>query len=143
MLHSSPFKSLQIRFHTAHLPLPPSRPPASVVLTSALAPCTLPLSPQERATKVSHGNTARHALEYGDETLAKICGSIAADEGRHELAYQKIMDYLFEHDTDGAMLAFADMMRKQIVMPAHMMDDNVHEAQRGRNLFAVRIWRRM
>ena len=39
---------------------------------------------QERATKISHGNTARHALEYGDDTLAKICGLIAADEGRHE-----------------------------------------------------------
>lgn len=39
---------------------------------------------QERATKISHGNTARHALEHGDDTLAKICGLIAADEGRHE-----------------------------------------------------------
>jgi len=91
---------------------------------------------QERATKISHGNTARHALEYGDETLAKICGSIASDEGRHEIAYQRIMEGLFERDPDGAMLAFADMMRKQIVMPAHMMDDNEHKAKTGRNLFA-------
>jgi hypothetical protein len=45
---------------------------------------------QERATKVSHGNTARHALEYGDETLAKICGMIASDEGRHEQAYCRV-----------------------------------------------------
>ena len=34
------------------------------------------------------------------------------------------------------MLAFADMMRKQIVMPAHLMDDMHHgEANPGRNLF--------
>ena len=45
---------------------------------------------QERATKISHGNTARHALEHGDEILAKICGSIASDEGRHEIAYQRV-----------------------------------------------------
>ena len=41
---------------------------------------------------VSHGNTARFALEHGDEQLAKICGLIAADEGRHEIAYQRIID---------------------------------------------------
>lgn len=91
---------------------------------------------QERATKVSHGNTARHALEYGDEVLAKICGSIAADEGRHEIAYQKIVSKLFELDPNGTMLAFADMMRKQIVMPAHLMDDGEHESKTGRSLFA-------
>lgn len=33
------------------------------------------------------------------------------------------------------MLAFEDMMRKQIVMPAHLMDDNQHKAKTGRNLF--------
>jgi hypothetical protein len=51
---------------------------------------------QERATKVSHGNTARFALEEGDPVLAKICGSIAADEGRHEIAYTRIVDQLWE-----------------------------------------------
>ncbi|GFR48540.1 hypothetical protein Agub_g10437 [Astrephomene gubernaculifera] len=91
---------------------------------------------QERATKVSHGNTARHALEYGDEVLAKICGTIASDEGRHEIAYQRILDGFFEHDPNGAMLAFGDMMRKQITMPAHMMNDGEHEKKTGRNLFA-------
>ena len=33
------------------------------------------------------------------------------------------------------MLAFADMMKKQIVMPAHMMNDNVHLGRTGRNVF--------
>ncbi|MEW5300088.1 MAG: hypothetical protein WDW36_003044 [Sanguina aurantia] len=94
---------------------------------------------QERATKISHGATARHALEHGDDVLARICGSIASDEGRHELAYSKIVDGLFERDPSGSMLAFADMMRKQIVMPAHMMNDNEHATRNGsdRNLFAA------
>ncbi|KAI8471713.1 MAG: plastid acyl-ACP desaturase [Monoraphidium minutum] len=92
---------------------------------------------QERATKVSHGATARHALEFGDELLAKLCGSIASDEGRHEIAYQRIVEKLYELDPDGAVLAFSDMMRKQIVMPAHLMDDGEHGTLNpGRNLFA-------
>eukprot|EP00775_Hariotina_reticulata_P003212 gene3212-3489_t len=91
---------------------------------------------QERATKISHGNTARHALEHGDEVLAKICGSIASDEGRHEIAYQRIIDGIYEKDPNGATLAFADMMRKQIVMPAHLMNDGQHEQKTGRHLFA-------
>lgn len=49
----------------------------------------------------------------------------------------QIVDKLFERDPDGAMLAFADMMRKQIVMPAHLMNDNIHYERSGRNLFAV------
>jgi Fatty acid desaturase len=34
------------------------------------------------------------------------------------------------------MLAFEEMMKKSIVMPAHLMDDNEHQAKNGRNLFA-------
>lgn len=91
---------------------------------------------QERATKISHGNTARLAQEYGDDTLSKICGAIASDESRHEVAYTRIVDELFRQDPNGAMLAFADMMKKQIVMPAHLMDDMEHvEKNKGRNLF--------
>jgi len=91
---------------------------------------------QERATKVAHGNTARFAKEEGDDVLSKICGLIAADEGRHEIAYQRIVDELFKRDPNGTMLAFADMMKKQIVMPAHMMDDGQHSGRTGRSLFA-------
>ncbi|RWR71913.1 stearoyl-acyl-carrier-protein desaturase [Cinnamomum micranthum f. kanehirae] len=84
---------------------------------------------QERATFISHGNTARHAKEYGDDKLAKICGTIAADEKRHETAYTKIVEKLFEIDPDGTVLAFCDMMKKKISMPAHLMydgqDDNL------------------
>ncbi|XP_042389049.1 stearoyl-[acyl-carrier-protein] 9-desaturase, chloroplastic-like [Zingiber officinale] len=78
---------------------------------------------QERATFISHGNTARHAKEYGDLKLAQICGIIASDEKRHETAYTKIVEKLFEIDPDGTVLAFADMMKKKISMPAHLMYD--------------------
>ncbi|CAN4097625.1 unnamed protein product [Withania somnifera] len=86
---------------------------------------------QERATFVSHGNTARLAKEHGDIKLAQICGTIAADEKRHETAYTKIVEKLFEIDPDGTVLAFADMMRKKVSMPAHLMydgrDDNLFD----------------
>ncbi|KAJ8446798.1 hypothetical protein Cgig2_016108 [Carnegiea gigantea] len=86
---------------------------------------------QERATFISHGNTARLAKEYGDFKLAQVCGIIAADEKRHETAYTKIVEKLFEIDPNGAVLALADMMRKKISMPAHLMydgqDDNLFE----------------
>jgi acyl-[acyl-carrier-protein] desaturase len=50
----------------------------------------------------------------------------------------QIIDAIYEQDPDGATLAFADMMKKQIVMPAHLMDDGQHETtNKGRNLFAV------
>mmetsp|Transcript_11276 Transcript_11276/g.33886 ORF Transcript_11276/g.33886 Transcript_11276/m.33886 type:complete len:429 (+) Transcript_11276:175-1461(+) len=91
---------------------------------------------QERATKISHGATARHAKELGDGVLGKICGHIAADEGRHEIAYQRIVEKFFELDPSGTMCAFEEMMRKQIVMPAHLMDDLQHKGKTGRSLFA-------
>ncbi|GFP95611.1 acyl-[acyl-carrier-protein] desaturase chloroplastic [Phtheirospermum japonicum] len=78
---------------------------------------------QERATFISHGNTARLAKAHGDLKLAQICGKIASDEKRHETAYTKIVEKLFEIDPDGMVLAFADMMRKKISMPAHFMYD--------------------
>ena len=83
---------------------------------------------QERATFVSHGNTARQAKEHGDLKLAQICGTIAADEKRHETAYTKIVEKLFEIDPDGTVMAFADMMRKKISMPAHLMYDGRDES---------------
>ncbi|KAK4433076.1 Stearoyl-[acyl-carrier-protein] 9-desaturase, chloroplastic [Sesamum alatum] len=85
---------------------------------------------QERATFISHGNTARHAKEHGDLKLAQICGIIAADEKRHETAYTKIVEKLFEIDPEGTVLALADMMRKKVSMPAHLMYDG-----RDENLF--------
>ncbi|GMH02578.1 hypothetical protein Nepgr_004417 [Nepenthes gracilis] len=78
---------------------------------------------QERATSISHGNAARLAKQHGDKNLAQICGIIAADEKRHETAYIKIVDKLFEIDPDYTMLAFSDMMKKKISMPGLLMYD--------------------
>ncbi|XP_051140085.1 stearoyl-[acyl-carrier-protein] 9-desaturase 6, chloroplastic-like [Andrographis paniculata] len=78
---------------------------------------------QERATFISHGNTARLAKEHGDPILANICGTIAADEKRHESAYIKLVDKLLEIDPNATMVAIGNMMRKGITMPAHLMYD--------------------
>ncbi|KAK4437362.1 Stearoyl-[acyl-carrier-protein] 9-desaturase 6, chloroplastic [Sesamum alatum] len=78
---------------------------------------------QERATFVSHGNTARLAKKGGDAVLASICGTIAADEKRHENAYVRIVEKLLEVDPNETMLAIGKMMRKRITMPGHLMYD--------------------
>ncbi|GLJ45145.1 hypothetical protein SUGI_0950340 [Cryptomeria japonica] len=85
--------------------------------------CFLYTSFQERATFISHGNTARFAKDHGDLRLAQICGTIAADEKRHETAYTKIVEKLFEIDPNDTVIAFEDMMRKKITMPAHLIYD--------------------
>ena len=95
-------------------------------LRDGAAPLPLRPTPQERATKVAHGGTARLAAAAGDTTLARIAGAIAGDEARHEAAYTRTMDEIFSRDPSGAVLAVADMLRKQIVMPAHLMDDGAH-----------------
>jgi acyl-[acyl-carrier-protein] desaturase len=78
---------------------------------------------QERATKISHRNVATLALRAGDNTLHRICGTIAGDEARHEKAYKLFMTKIFEADPVGAVCAFATMMKRKIVMPAIMMRD--------------------
>ncbi|KAH6791760.1 Plant stearoyl-acyl-carrier-protein desaturase family protein [Perilla frutescens var. hirtella] len=78
---------------------------------------------QERATFVSHSNTARLAKEGGDPILAKICGTIAADEKRHENAYVRIIEKLLEIDLNETMVAIGKMLRGKILMPAHLMYD--------------------
>ncbi|GLC41789.1 hypothetical protein PLESTM_001239700 [Pleodorina starrii] len=99
--------------------------------------CFVYTSFQERATRISHGNTARLAQYHGDLPLAKLCGLIASDEARHEAAYSAIVGEVLRRDPDGGVLAFADMMRKGIVMPAHFVDDDWHGAANGKgsNLF--------
>lgn len=98
--------------------------------------CFVYTSFQERATKISHGNTARLASYHGDTLLTKICGIIAADESRHEVAYTNIVEQLFQRDPEGALMAFYDMMKKGVVMPAHFVDDGVHTTNnQGANLF--------
>ncbi|MBC7874740.1 MAG: acyl-ACP desaturase [Ferruginibacter sp.] len=77
---------------------------------------------QERATKIAHVNTGKLADKAGDDILSRICKTIAGDEARHEKAYKSFMSKIFEMDPDGALLAFEKMMKKQITMPALLMD---------------------
>jgi acyl-[acyl-carrier-protein] desaturase len=76
---------------------------------------------QEMATNISHRRTATLAKNYGNGQLSKICGMIAADELRHAKAYKSFISSIFEVDPSEMMIAFEDMMRKKIVMPAHFL----------------------
>jgi len=76
---------------------------------------------QEMATNISHRRTATLAKNYGNGQLSKICGLIAADELRHAKAYKSFISSIFEIDPSEMMLAFEDMMRKKIVMPAQFL----------------------
>jgi acyl-[acyl-carrier-protein] desaturase len=76
---------------------------------------------QELATNVSHRRVASLVKKTGNQLLAKINGVIAADEARHANAYADFISRIFELDPNQMMLAFEDMMKKKIVMPAHFM----------------------
>jgi acyl-[acyl-carrier-protein] desaturase len=76
---------------------------------------------QEMATNISHRRTASLSKQFGNNHLSKICGVIAADEARHAKAYKSFISRIFEIDPSEMMLAFEDMMRKKIVMPAHFL----------------------
>lgn len=76
---------------------------------------------QETATQISHRRVAQIAKREGDPLLAKLCGYIAGDEARHAKVYKSFVSKIFEVDPSEMMLAFEDMMRKKIVMPAHYM----------------------
>lgn len=76
---------------------------------------------QELATNLSHRRTATLAKQAGCTQLSKICGVIASDEMRHAKAYKTFVSEIFKVDPSEMMLAFDDMMRKKIVMPAHFL----------------------
>lgn len=73
---------------------------------------------QELATNISHNRVGKIAKKKGNKMLARMCNIIAGDEMRHHLAYREFVKTIFEYDASEMMLAFADMMRKKIIMPA-------------------------
>lgn len=79
---------------------------------------------QELATNISHRRVAQSAKVAGNTQLAKMCAFIASDEGRHAAAYKNFVGRIFELDPSEMMLAFEDMMRKKIVMPAHFIRES-------------------
>ncbi len=80
---------------------------------------------QERATKISHSNTARLALKSGDRILARMCNMIAGDEARHEEVYKRFVGQIMAADPSGGTRAIARMMKATIVMPGRCMADEV------------------
>lgn len=76
---------------------------------------------QEIATRISHRNVARYAGIQGDNLLATMCGKIAGDEHRHAKAYKLFFQKIMEIDPDNGVIAFYDMMRTKITMPAMYM----------------------
>jgi acyl-[acyl-carrier-protein] desaturase len=79
---------------------------------------------QELATNISHRRTATLAKNYNNTLLSKMCGVIASDEMRHAKAYKTFISNIFEVDPSEMMLAFEDMMKKKIVMPAHFLRES-------------------
>jgi acyl-[acyl-carrier-protein] desaturase len=79
---------------------------------------------QELATNISHRRVATLSKKTGNSRLAKICGIIASDEARHANAYMEFVKYIFNFDPSEMMLAFEDMMKKKIVMPAHLLRES-------------------
>lgn len=79
---------------------------------------------QELATNISHKRVGQLAKKKGNSLLGKMCNIIAGDEMRHHLAYREFVKTIFEYDPSEMMLAFADMMKKKIVMPAHFIRES-------------------
>jgi acyl-[acyl-carrier-protein] desaturase len=78
---------------------------------------------QELATYVSHNNVAKIARKTGLKNLGKMCKIIAGDEMRHHKAYTEFIRRIFEVDPSEMMLAYFDMMKLKITMPAmHLRD---------------------
>ncbi|MDY8137038.1 acyl-ACP desaturase [Aquimarina sp. 2201CG5-10] len=79
---------------------------------------------QELATYISHNRVAKMAKEYSNKSLAKMCKIIAGDEMRHHNAYSEFVSSIFEVDPSQMMIAFKDMMKHKIVMPAHFLRES-------------------
>jgi acyl-[acyl-carrier-protein] desaturase len=78
---------------------------------------------QERATRITHGNVGKLALQHGDENLAKICRRIAGDESRHETFYTRIVGRLLELEPEAIVLSLRNVLRGLIAMPGSRMFD--------------------
>ncbi|PTX60625.1 acyl-[acyl-carrier-protein] desaturase [Kordia periserrulae] len=79
---------------------------------------------QELATNISHKRVGQLAKKKGNVLLGKMCNVIAGDEMRHHLAYREFVKTILKYDPSEMMLAFEDMMRKKIVMPAQFVRES-------------------
>lgn len=79
---------------------------------------------QELATNISHRRVGALAHKKDNQQLAKMCGVIAADELRHARAYKHFVKLILEFDPSNLIIAFEQMMRHKIVMPAHFLRES-------------------
>ncbi|WP_420603716.1 acyl-ACP desaturase [Flagellimonas sp.] len=79
---------------------------------------------QELATYISHKRVGKMAKQKGNTLLGKMCSIIAGDEMRHHLAYREFVKTILGQDPNGMIEAFADMMKRKIVMPAHFLRES-------------------
>jgi len=79
---------------------------------------------QELATYISHNRVAKIAKKKGNKQLAKMCQIISGDEMRHHHAYSEFVERIFKVDPSQMMMAFHDMMKQKIAMPAHFLRES-------------------
>jgi acyl-[acyl-carrier-protein] desaturase len=79
---------------------------------------------QELATYISHNRVSQIAKSFGDNKLAKMCKLISGDEMRHHHAYSEFVNQIFKVDPSEMMIAFRDMMKNKIIMPAHFLRES-------------------
>ena len=79
---------------------------------------------QELATYVSHNRVAKIAKKKGNKQLGKMCQIISGVEMRHHKAYSEFVERIFKVDPSQMMMAFHDMMKKKITMPAHFLRES-------------------
>jgi acyl-[acyl-carrier-protein] desaturase len=79
---------------------------------------------QELATNISHKRVGQMARKKGNALLGKMCNIIAGDEMRHHLAYREFVKVILDQDPSGMVIAFTDMMKRKIVMPAHFLRES-------------------
>ena len=79
---------------------------------------------QELATYISHNRVAKIATQNGNKQLGKMCKIISGDEMRHHHAYSEFVERIFKVDPNQMMMAFHDMMKLKITMPAHFLRES-------------------
>jgi|TARA_R100000479_G_scaffold28896_1_gene11172 acyl-[acyl-carrier-protein] desaturase len=79
---------------------------------------------QELATNISHKRVGQLARKKDNRMLAKMCKLISGDEMRHHLAYREFVKTILEYDASEMILAYEDMMKKKIVMPAQFLRES-------------------
>lgn len=79
---------------------------------------------QELATYISHNRVAKIAKKHGNKNLARMCQIISGDEMRHHHAYSDFVDRIFKVDPSQMMMAFYQMMKLKITMPAHFLRES-------------------